>query len=575
MTIEGKTSGADKYISLSRRILRLANRGTPRIVFLREVSDMLLDFSACDAIELRLKDNELYYRWKASSSSESCSGFEVIYANSDRSIDNDKRRDEYSLERICNDVISDRYNPNLPYFTKYGTFWINDTQNSIKYPFKSDNQTDSIGFSIGGDYRSLALIPFQVDDDTSGLMQLMSMSVNHFTVDEIKLFEGVSQTLGIAVADRRAQAALRERVKELTCLYGIAQIAEQEILQLGDKMQQIVEILPASWQYPEIAVARIVLNDNTYSTAGFRKGCWQQTANIIVSGQKRGTVEVAYVEDRPELAEGPFLKEEASLIEEVARQVATIIEKEETARDREILHEQLRHADRLATIGQLAAGVAHELNEPLGSILGFAQLANKNLANPTQSERDLKKIVDASLHARDIVRKLLIFARQVPAKKMMVNVNRVIWDALTFFESRCQKEGIDLLQQLDDDLPEIEADPAQINQILVNLVVNAIHAMPNGGKLIIKTAKNKKNITLSVEDNGVGMPEHVKQQIFMPFYTTKDIKQGTGLGLSVVHGIVSSHGGSIEVFSGVNRGSLFKINLSVSGKIDPTGDPIT
>lgn len=148
------------------------------------------------------------------------------------------------------------------------------------------------------------------------------------------------------------------------------------------------------------------------------------------------------------------------MLDTVARQVALIIERRQTEEDKLKLQEQLRHADRLATIGQLAAGVAHELNEPLGSILGFAQLAKKCPGLPKQAEQDIEKIVNASLHAREVVKKLLIFARQMPTQKTKVNLNQIVEEGLYFLESRCVKQGIKLIRSLSPNLPEITADPA-------------------------------------------------------------------------------------------------------------------
>ncbi|NIO38008.1 PAS domain-containing sensor histidine kinase, partial [Candidatus Bathyarchaeota archaeon] len=180
----------------------------------------------------------------------------------------------------------------------------------------------------------------------------------------------------------------------------------------------------------------------SYTTQGFRECRQKQTAEIIVGGMPRGVVELVYVEEKPDLDEGPFLKEERNLINAVARQVALVIERKQAEKEKLKLHNQLLHADRLATIGMLAAGVAHELNEPLGNILGFAQLAKKCPGIPDSAEHDIGKIETASLHAREIIQKLLVFARQAPPHKTHVNLNQIVQDGLYFFEARCAKEGI-------------------------------------------------------------------------------------------------------------------------------------
>jgi len=142
---------------------------------------------------------------------------------------------------------------------------------------------------------------------------------------------------------------------------------------------------------------------------------------------------------------------------------------------------------------------------------------------------------------------------------------------LYFLEARCVKQGIVLERRLDPTLPSITADSSQLEQVLVNLVVNAIQAMPKGGTLVIETRARARFVVIAVEDTGMGMSEEVKGKIFLPFFTTKDIDQGTGLGLAVVHGIVSGHGGSIRVESTLGRGSRFEIELPVEDGLTQEG----
>jgi len=363
----------------------------------------------------------------------------------------------------------------------------------------------------------------------------------------------------------RIERALQERVKELTCLYGIARVTQRPGLLLSEALQAIVELLPPAWQYSDVACARIVLDSRAYITDKFREGLHHQSADIIVKGTLRGMVEVVYTQHVTASPESPFLQEEASLIEMIAREVALFIERTEAEEYNSKLQEQLRHADRLATIGQLAAGVAHDMNEPLANILGFAQLAKKTPEIPKQAAGDLDKIVDNCLHAREVIRKLLTFARQAPPQAARVNLNQVVTDGLYFLESRCTKAGVEVVRRLDPNLPEITADPSQLHQVLVNLVVNAVQAMPEGGKLTIETRAAADWVSLSVQDTGIGMSEEVQKNIFTPFFTTKDASQGTGLGLAVIQGIVASHGGKIRVESELGSGAYFEIQLPVVG----------
>ncbi len=369
---------------------------------------------------------------------------------------------------------------------------------------------------------------------------------------------------GMEPLDKSTEASLRERIKELSCLYGITQHIIKEHDSNNEIFQGIVEFIPPAWQYPEITAGKIVIDDHVYSTSGTIVEHDKQTSDIVIDGKKRGVVEVIYTDSMPEAAEGPFLKEERNLIDAIAKQIALLVKKQDTEKAKKTLEKQLIHADRLATIGQLAAGVAHELNEPLGNILGFAQLSKKNSELPKQVKNDLEQIETASLYAREIVKKLLIFARQTPTKKSIINLNTVISESLGLFEGRLEKEGIELKTILSPDLPSITADPGQINQVLVNLIVNAIQAMPNGGILTVRTEEINGYAVINVEDTGIGMSNEVLEQIFLPFFTTKDINEGTGIGLAVVHGIITSHGGMIDVISKENVGTCFQIKLPVS-----------
>lgn len=177
---------------------------------------------------------------------------------------------------------------------------------------------------------------------------------------------------------------------------------------------------------------------------------------------------------------------------------------------------------------------------------------------------DVERIVKASLRAREVIHKLLVFSRQKTPVKARVNLNRIVEEGLDFLEPRCAAAGIGLSLTLAPDLPEINADASQLHQVIVNLVVNSMQAMPQGGTLTIGTRANPEYVSLSVLDTGLGISDEIKEKIFTPFFTTKDVDQGTGLGLAVVHGIVTSHGGSIRVKSAPGKGARFEIRLPVA-----------
>lgn len=359
--------------------------------------------------------------------------------------------------------------------------------------------------------------------------------------------------------------ALKERVKELECLYKISHIAfEKQDQHLEEIFSDILSFLPKALQFINIAYAIINLDDIDYTTSNYSKGKHKLISEIVIKGLKRGFVEIGYLQNKPLLYEGPFLKEERSLIDTIAKEIAMIIQRNEQIKERKILTNQLRHADRLTTVGELAAGVAHELNEPLGSILGFAQLIKKEEKVSEQIENDVDKIIKASLHAREIIRKLMSFSKYEEKDIVKISLNKIISDSLYILKSRSEKENIKIILLLEDKLPSFIVNPVQINQVIVNLCVNSFQAMPNGGELIIQTFSLNEEIHLVIQDTGIGISEEILMRIFDPFFSTKD--NGTGLGLTLVNGIISSYDGNILTESNIGNGTRFEISFPIKNK---------
>jgi signal transduction histidine kinase len=411
------------------------------------------------------------------------------------------------------------------------------------------------------EFTSVLALPLQVGGATIGRLELGSRRRAFFRAADRDFFASLADSLGATLVHQHAEWSLHERVKELTCLYSIATFTEDLGRPLDEVLQGIVKLLPPAWQHPETAAARLRLDGRTYATAGFREGCPGQRADILVADVRRGTVEVVYTAPRPTLDEGPFLHEERNLINEVARQVGLLVARRDAEAERLRLQERLGQADRLATIGRFAAGAAHELNEPLGAILGFAQLAMKCPGLPTAAQRDLEKILRASLHARHVVQQLMLSARHRPPRPRAVDLNAILEEALEVLQTRWPAPRVKLVRRLARDLPTVVADPDQLRQVMINLVLNAQQAIPGRGTVTVATGTTADHVTFTAADTGRGMSAEELRHIFLPFYTTKEVGQGTGLGLAVVHGIVTSHGGSIIVESEPGHGTRFEVQL--------------
>ncbi len=356
----------------------------------------------------------------------------------------------------------------------------------------------------------------------------------------------------------RGYPALKEKHKILDCQYRIAQLCLEPELAFEERLRRILTIIPQAFRHPKALGVRIELDDAVYQTGSIPDVSRQLGKVITIHGKRRGRVAVAYDDALSLATEKPdFLPPERRFLEAVARKLAWIAASKEARAAEETLKEQIRHADRLATIGQLAAGIAHELNNPLADILGFAQLAANTPDLPEQTYEDLVKIVKSALYAREVIKKILFFSRQPQLKQTTTNLNDLVKDWLGFIQPRCAQNNIRLSLELHRALPAICGDPSQLNQVLVNLVVNAIHAMPDGGRLTIRTHADDQSVYLAVLDTGTGIDAQIRDKIFLPFFTTKDVDKGTGLGLSVVYGIVKEHGGEISVESLVGHGSQF------------------
>ena len=420
------------------------------------------------------------------------------------------------------------------------------------------------------DWGSVLVLP--LGNGTGGALVIAAAEPGACETMDIPFLAETARILGLAISLQQPREALIERVKELTCLFGLSRLVQQSSLSLHQLLQGIADLIPAAWQYPEHASSRISFDGDRFTSAGFRETDLCQRASIQIRGLTRGEIEVFYDEQLPPSGkEGPFLAEEWNLLDGLRREVALAIERRQLEKEREQLLEQIRHMDRLATVGRFAASIAHELNEPLCGILGLAQLAVKDQELSPQAKGDLQKIIESSLHARDVVKGFLTFSRSGRTELTGFSLNQLILDVLDLFTVRCARDGITARLDLEPELPMLEAVPSQMRQVLVNLIVNGIQAMPGGGTLTLGTRCTGGNIRLIVADTGIGMEDEVIQKIFTPFFTTKEAGHGTGLGLGIVQDIVASHGGQLRVESRRHAGSRFTVELPMA-RVRTSGD---
>jgi two-component system NtrC family sensor kinase len=241
---------------------------------------------------------------------------------------------------------------------------------------------------------------------------------------------------------------------------------------------------------------------------------------------------------------------------------------------KEFATQKIMESEKLALIGQLAANVAHELNNPLQGIVTYSHLILENTDNDDPAKTSVEKIVGQAIRCRDIIRGLLDFSRQRKPDKILSNLNSVMDQCLSFVEDQALFHNIKITKSFQEDLPMIVIDPSQIERVIMNMIINAAEAMDKGGELILSTRLdlNSDFIELEFKDTGQGISEKDLEKIFDPFFTTKDVGHGTGLGLAISYGIVKSHFGTITVESKVGEGTTFLVRLPLQTVVEGQGN---
>ncbi len=262
----------------------------------------------------------------------------------------------------------------------------------------------------------------------------------------------------------------------------------------------------------------------------------------------------------------------ASIVYENDREIATIgvfHDLKETLRmeaELERVQTQLLQAEKMSSLGKLAAGVAHQLNNPLGSITLFSQLMLEEYELPENAKKDLLRIKGDAERCSSIVKELLEFARQTKRAVKLYNINKIIARTLFLLRNQALFQNIDIIEDYDDKIPDIPADVQQLNHVFMNIILNAADAMDGKGELKIISMLNKElgKVIIEISDTGPGIPENVLPNIFEPFFTTKEQGKGTGLGLSMAYGIIENHGGKISARN--EGGAVFSIELPLELK---------
>jgi signal transduction histidine kinase len=411
------------------------------------------------------------------------------------------------------------------------------------------------------------------------------------------IHEVVQQVIGLTnpheVAEITSDLLARYFAYELCSVFIADEKGDLTIGGFGGTSQNVVKRAMKSFEYPLIGgitghvfetgdslVVNDVLQDHRYRSI---KG-WQAGSEMCVAireGEK-----ILGIVDVESSSRNAFTHNDFIALESLAGILASVITSADQYQRLQVMISQLRstqvelrarmeaqrsaenrlvQAAKLAAVGEMAAGIAHELNNPLTSVTGFAELALDDIPEDSETRKDLEIVMREAVRARDVVRRLLDFARQSESERARASLNEVVDDVVALSRHLIRTSGVTLKLDLETNLPWVLVDVNQMKQVLLNLIHNALQAMPAGGELVIATESAYRDardwIIVSVCDTGVGIPKLDQARIFEPFYTTKGNQGGTGLGLSVTYGIITDHGGQIDVESQPGSGSRFTVWL--------------
>ncbi|MBI5868788.1 MAG: GAF domain-containing protein, partial [candidate division Zixibacteria bacterium] len=309
------------FRELLHEMLSHSVRDYSRSEMLKRICASLLRFSGSDVLSIRIDENGGTTRCRATINPDGTDHVEIFNSREGSAPGSSAAQDPIS-EPILEAILSGSFSAAAQSFTTGRSFWTSDSARPILLHKEPEADPANRTVVIGGEFASLAVVLIPLSNKSRGVLFLASRRHDFFTKEDIQAYEAIAETLGFALDHQGTQWALRERVKELTCLYGIASVAGRPGLGLDEFLTEIVELLPPGWQYPEMTTARITLGGREYPSRGFKAGPQSQSADIGVADQQRGTIEVFYSQRMPEAFEGPFLQEERHLLNAIAEMIS-------------------------------------------------------------------------------------------------------------------------------------------------------------------------------------------------------------------------------------------------------------
>ncbi|HEU4631132.1 MAG TPA: ATP-binding protein [Gemmatimonadaceae bacterium] len=409
---------------------------------------------------------------------------------------------------------------------------------------------EEAGRTLGG---ALAAVPVQGRGACLGVLVLVSFEHRVLAPDELARLEAMTDLLSIALANAEVVESLQQAEWRFRTLFRAAPDAVLT-LQEGGVVQEANDCAGDVFGLaPAVLAGRalgelVVAEDRDALSDALATGLGGRPARVDVRVPRQGGVR------HVEIALRRLPETEPPTVLLIGRDVT----------HEHDMHARLVEAERLAAVGELVAGVAHEVNNPLSSISAFAQLLLRD-GTLTPDQHESVEVVHAeALRASQVVRDLLTFARRSAPTREAVELAAVVERALRLRGYQLASQNVRTELDLDPDVPPVSADARQLQQVVLNLVTNALQAMPDGGVLRVATRRRDTMVELAIADTGPGIPEEARSHIFEPFFTTKGEGEGTGLGLSVSYGIVAAHGGSLTLADTSAQGTCFVVALPVA-----------
>jgi two-component system NtrC family sensor kinase len=403
---------------------------------------------------------------------------------------------------------------------------------------------------------AVAIVPVQRGGERIGAVTIASARREAFTPLQLERVEAMSDLLSVALANAELFETMRQAEWRFRTLFRAAPDAVLTVLQTtgrvreaNDAVREVFGLEPH--QVVGRSLADLVVEED-------RASLERMLANAFAGAPGRTEVQVVHP-DQPD-APRKVVALAASRLPEADPPSALLIGRDMT-HERQ-MHARLMESDRLAAVGELVAGVAHEVNNPLSSISAFAQLLLRDSTLSAQQRESIEVIRAETTRASQVVKDLLAFARRSEPQRVPLDLNAVVARSLRMRQYQFDETGVRVETELADDLPSVMGDARQLQQVCLNLLTNAIQAMSaGGGTLRVRSRREGDVVRLDVADSGPGMAPHVRQHVFEPFFTTKKEGEGTGLGLSVSYGIVTAHGGAIELVETGPQGTTFRVTL--------------